>query len=141
MFFCYFLWSYLHFGLCFHCANTLSKSLPWIVALPNRFIRKGWGCYKTTNVYWVPNWNVVQGWIMLSLFLSYIYQTHYTYLIISFVFAMETILQHHNVWLVKNSKLSRKKIVSLVSHLILGKCVGFRKNTLPLPFKNIVEEE
>ncbi len=78
---------------------------------------------------------------MLSLFLSYIYQTHYTYLIISFVFAMETILQHHNVWLVKNSKLSREKNVSLVSHLILGKCVGFRKNTLPLPFKNIVEEE
>jgi hypothetical protein len=54
---------------------------------------------------------------------------------------METILQHHNVWLVKNSKLSREKNVSLVSHLILGKCVGFRKNTLPLPFKNIVEEE
>lgn len=113
--FCYFLWGYLHFGLCFHRANTLSKSLPWIVALPNRFIRKGWGCYKTTNIYyWVLNWNVVQGWIMLSLSLRYICQTHYTYSIISFVFAMETILQHHNVWLVKSSKPSRKKKLFLL---------------------------
>jgi hypothetical protein len=35
--------------------QTPYLSLPWIVALPNRFIIKGWGCYKTTNVYyWVP---------------------------------------------------------------------------------------
>lgn len=80
--------------------------------------------------------------MLLSLFRSwYIYQTHYTYSIISFVFAMETIFQHHDVWLVKSSKPSRKKIVYLESHLILGKCVGFRKNTLPPPFKNTMEEE
>ncbi len=78
---------------------------------------------------------------MLSLFIRYICQTHYTYSIISFVFAMETILQHHNVWLVKGPNHQEKKIVSLVSHIILGKCVGFKKNTLPPPFKNIVEEE
>jgi hypothetical protein len=83
------------------------------------FIRKGWGCYETKNMYyWVPL-ECCAGMDNVVVIISKVYLSNTLHIFNHFLrFCHGNFLQYHNVWLVKSSKPSRKKIVSLVSHLI-----------------------